>query len=194
MSLVKAAQQLGIPYVDAKQMLFIFGTPRSKKLHLARSPFDPNKNAAQEFRRARIAEKGHETMKSDEKRERKEKLRKPMHSNGQGGNFSAQCRSYCCPYAQVPAFYNTGYPMHMASSPWYSYSVSQSRPSGVSYPRSGANPFNVPYNLAKNQTMPTAFANPIPWPNSFQTNHFQPHQATVQRHSIPQTPSEWGTM
>ena len=76
MSLVKAAQQLGIPYVDAKQMLFIFGTPRSKKLHLARSPFDPSKSAAQDFRRARIAEKGQEILQSDEKRERKEKLRR----------------------------------------------------------------------------------------------------------------------
>ena len=44
MSLLKAAQYLGIPYVDAKQMLFIYGTPRSKKLHLARSPLDPNKS------------------------------------------------------------------------------------------------------------------------------------------------------
>ena len=56
MSLVKAAQLVGLSYIDAKQMLFIFGTPRRKALSHSRTPDSkiPNK----EFKRAgRIAEK-----------------------------------------------------------------------------------------------------------------------------------------
>ena len=56
MSLVKAAQLVGLSYVDAKQMLFIFGTPRRRTPLQSRTPDNriPNK----EHKRAgRIAEK-----------------------------------------------------------------------------------------------------------------------------------------
>ena len=56
MSLVKAAQLVGLSYVDAKQMLFIFGTPRRKGLLESRTPDSrmPNKEPK---RAGRIAEK-----------------------------------------------------------------------------------------------------------------------------------------
>ena len=38
MSLVKAAQTVGLSYINAKKTLFIYGTPRRKALSLSRTP------------------------------------------------------------------------------------------------------------------------------------------------------------
>ena len=56
MSLVKAAALVGLSYIDAKQTLFIFGTPRRKALSLSRTPdkVEPNKESK---RITRIAQK-----------------------------------------------------------------------------------------------------------------------------------------
>ena len=56
MSLVKAAALVGLSYIDAKQTLFICGTPRRKTLSLSRTPDSrvPNKEPK---RAERIAEK-----------------------------------------------------------------------------------------------------------------------------------------
>ena len=46
MSLVKAAQTVGLSYINAKKTLFIYGTPRRKVLSLSRTPEnrEPNKD------------------------------------------------------------------------------------------------------------------------------------------------------
>ena len=56
MSLVRAAQTVGLSYINAKKTLFIYGTPRRKALSLSRTPdkVEPNKESK---RITRIAQK-----------------------------------------------------------------------------------------------------------------------------------------
>ena len=56
MSLVRAAQTVGLSYINAKKTLFIYGTPRRKALSLSRTPdnLEPNKEPK---RISRIAQK-----------------------------------------------------------------------------------------------------------------------------------------
>ena len=56
MSLVQAAQTVGLSYINAKKTLFIYGTPRRKALSLSRTPdrVEPNKEPK---RISRIAQK-----------------------------------------------------------------------------------------------------------------------------------------
>ena len=121
MSLLKASQILGIPYVDAKQMLFIFGTPRRKMLLDSRSPIEASRTPTKEFKKTKIAEKGHNMSKRVVKRERSER---PNHTHAPNGRYCTQCKCQCCPYAQYPVFYHQMQPMQMPYQSWYHYGVS----------------------------------------------------------------------
>jgi hypothetical protein len=56
MSLVKAAQTVGLSYINAKKTLFIYGTPRKKALSLSRTP-DRIETDKEPKRISRIAQK-----------------------------------------------------------------------------------------------------------------------------------------
>ena len=114
MSLLKAAQILGIPYVDAKQMLFIFGTPRRKMLLESNTPIEASRTPTKDIKKDKIAEKSHDMSKRVVKREHTERPNQRFsHTHAPNGRFCTQCKCHCCPYAQYPVYYPQMHPMQM---------------------------------------------------------------------------------
>ena len=98
-SLVRAARMLNIPFHQAKQMLFVFGSPRRHALMESRSP---NITSIRDFKR-RSAFKRVQAKPSTKNEDSSQFETLPRNVIHAQRKYCSQCKCYCCPYAQMNA-------------------------------------------------------------------------------------------
>ena len=115
-SLLQASQKLNIPYNTAKQILFIYSTPRKKSLIESMTPTSA-KSAPE-----RISPVLKDKVKSSKKKHsHKDNKRPAKNVSKPQAHYCEQCNCYCCPYPFAPHPIPQYVPAPMHQSHWKPY-------------------------------------------------------------------------